>query len=712
MGLFTEMKNTAIAIRHGVPKSLVEFASKEGISMEDFKKIPSTLPIGGMLNLATLTPGSNGFPPEKNIGGMLDAYSETPWLRAVVHRISHATAAVPWVVLEPASKGSTKDVKRVSKIHDYKTREKEIKELTNSGKLRIIDDHPFIDLMTHGNPRFSGYLLRQVSQAHIDLTGETFWLMLRPGPTEPPEEIWPIPPEWIKETPKPGGKPVYVVKTPGQAEETLIPASEVLWFVDPNPRNPYGRGSGTTKALADEIDTDEYAAKHTKAWFWNRAKPEVLISIEGLKKDETERLERDWWQKHGTFWNAFKAHFLNRDVKVHELTHKFSDMELVELRKFERDTIVEVFGVPPEILGIIQNSNRATIDAADYIFARWVLVPRLELQRSVLQTRLAPLYGKHIVLHYVSPIEEDREFKLKVMEKAPWAYTVDEWRAVAGHEAAKRNGDIHLVPLNHVPVKDFGELASLLGLGEKNGDNDDVGDKDKALVIKSTLSPTLERAISKISMIPFVNVMSPFVQEIVIAFGKEVGSQLGIDFDLATPIVAEFLRFQGTANAHRITENTKTKLRSLLAGQDNVKDLIASYFLEAKMSRCSVIARTEATRSAGFASWQAILQSGQPNKKWLSSGDSRLTHDDLDGKIIGTKEEFRTFSGSRGQHPAAFDDVNENANCRCFTVPASSPPAMLASLSALRMSFENRLRINLRVAFAAQENALLDELKR
>jgi hypothetical protein len=716
MGLFKEMRDTAIAIRHGVPRAMVKIANEAGVSIDEFRKFPSTLPVGGMLNLASLTPGSNGFPPEKNIGAMLDAYSTTPWLRAVVHRISHATAAIPWVVLTPSGKGSSKELRQISKMHDYKSRDKKIKELTNSGKLRAIDDHAFIDLMTQGNPRFSGYLLRQVSQAHIDLTGETFWLMLRPSKLDPPSEIWPLPPEWVMETPKPGGGQYYVVKTPGQAEEIRIPASEVLWFVDPNPRNPYGRGSGTTRALADEIDTDEYAAKHTKAWFWNRAKPEVLITVDGLKKDETERLERDWYQKHGSFWNAFKAHFLNREVKVHELTHKFADMELVELRKFERDTIVEVFGVPPEILGIIQNSNRATIDAADYIFARWVLVPRLELQRSVLQTRLAPLYGDDIILHYVSPIEEDREFKLKVMEKAPWAYTVDEWRGVAGVEAAKKNGDIHLVPLNHVPVRDFGELESMLGLVGGGGDDKDVDDDDDDKSVKiaiKAISPSVERAISKISAIPLANVMSPFVAETLMAFGKELSTHLGLQsFDLSSPAVSEFLKTQGIANANRITSNTKAKLRDLLSKSENHEESIRRYFSDSKNARAATIARTETTRTAGFACLQAIKQAGRPEKKWISGDDARLTHIDLDGRVVGVNEEFRTFLGARGQYPGSFDDVTENANCRCFVVPSTMPATVMPSLTLLRMSYEQRLRINLRVAFAAQENTLIQELRR
>src|SRR5262249_32651471 len=34
-------------------------------------------------------------------------------------------------------------------------------------------------------------------------------------------------------------------------------------------------------------------------------------------------------------------------------------LQMVQLRQFERDMVVQVFGIPPEILGILANSNRA-----------------------------------------------------------------------------------------------------------------------------------------------------------------------------------------------------------------------------------------------------------------------------------------------------------------------------------------------------------------
>src|SRR5262249_17868438 len=152
------------------------------------------------------------------------------------------------------------------------------------------------------------------------------------------------------------------------------------------------RGVGLATSLADELESDEYAARVTKQLFFNRARPDLLITAEGLNPAETARMEQDWLNKNQGFFRAFKPMFLNRKVDVHEFDYDFRGMQFVQLREFERDTIMQTWGLPPEILGVITNSNRSTIDAADYLYSSKVILPRCEFFRSVLQERLVPEY--------------------------------------------------------------------------------------------------------------------------------------------------------------------------------------------------------------------------------------------------------------------------------------------------------------------------------
>jgi hypothetical protein len=129
----------------------------------------------------------------------------------------------------------------------------------------------------------------------------------------------------------------------------------------------------------------------------------------------------------------------------------------MELRKHSRDTVIQTEGVPPELHGIIENSNRSTIDSADYLFSRWVLVPRLEFLRATMQERLVPDFDERLILDYCSPVQEDKEFNLKVATAAPWSTMVDEWRALREEESLPNDqGKVFMVPfgLNPVPLKE------------------------------------------------------------------------------------------------------------------------------------------------------------------------------------------------------------------------------------------------------------------
>ena len=105
---------------------------------------------------------------------------------------------------------------------------------------------------------------------------------------------------------------------------------------------------------------------------------------------------------------------------------------MVQLRKHERDTFVNVFGIPPEKIGLIGESKRSTIQAADMFWNKDVIKPRVEMIRRVLQQVVVPRFDERLILYYETPVIQEDEFKLQAMVAAPWASTVNEWRRYRG----------------------------------------------------------------------------------------------------------------------------------------------------------------------------------------------------------------------------------------------------------------------------------------
>ena len=396
-------------------------------------------------------PGARGEPAPRGTSEHLAAYSRMPWLRAASDRVAISTAAVPWVLHAPARNGRARRDVALQRA-GILTRHKMLAELKAAGELIDVTDHPLLDLLQGANAMLTGGTARALMQVYLDLVGEAFLLMERNN-AGVPIGIWPLAPHWIRSTPTPKDRRYEVAI--GAYRDT-IPDSEVLWPRHPDPANPYGRGSGLGRTLADELETDEFAAKHVKNLFYNRAMPDLIVAPKAVQAEigpeSLERLEQRWLEKHRGVWKALKPFFSTRPIDVTVLSQTLESLQFTKLREFERDTIRQVFGVPPEIMGIVDNSNRATIQSADYLFSRLVLAPRLEFMREFLQERLVPEYDDRLVLDYVSPVAEDDEFALKAYQAAPWAPSIDEWRDMQGlPPKADGTGTAHMVPLNLVP---------------------------------------------------------------------------------------------------------------------------------------------------------------------------------------------------------------------------------------------------------------------
>lgn len=399
--------------------------------------------VGGRLLAGVIQPG--GQPPARGIKDYLEAYSSMPWLRAVASRVSYDIAAIQWRLMVGKQDGKAVRNRMIQRAMAPQ-RAILLRHAKDTGEVEEILSHPALDILNTANAIQTGLQMRRVTQLHLDLTGEAFWLLER-GALGQPIAAWPLPPHWVLSTPTPR-RPSFRVGFKAWRGE--IPETEFIWFSDVDPLNPYGRGTGTAQALADELETDEYAARHTKAFFYNRARPDLIIYPKGggdLQEDQVTRLEEQWAAHNQGFWRSFRPFFLKREVEIKELEQNFRTQQLVQLREFERNTILQIFGVSPETLGIIASgSSRATITMSDAIYSRRVLVPRLELLRSVMQERLCSEFDERLIIEYDSPVVRDHELELEAGKVAPWALSVDEWRGRMGHEPLPEGqGTVHVM---------------------------------------------------------------------------------------------------------------------------------------------------------------------------------------------------------------------------------------------------------------------------
>lgn len=331
-----------------------------------------------------------------------------------------------------------------------------------NGDEQEITAHPFLDFWANPNPlhEMSSAALWRLLEIYLKLKGEGYFIMER-DEFGRPAELWPVPTHWVQMTPY-QGFPYYTVRlTNGQLME--VPVDDMFVMKDLDPYDPFKRGLGQSEALADEIETDEYAAKFQKRFFFNDATPNLIIGMPKSTEEQRKRFLAEWMQR---FKGVFQSHgvaTVNGDVTVNKIGESMKDMDMVNGRTFLRNAALEHYGVPREIMGITESSNRATSEAAQFIYAQNVLMPILRRREEAINHQLIPWFGDDLVWHFDDIVPRNQEFD-KAVGLDGWnagLLTKDEAREKLGMPPCKVGGDVYKTQFSDVYVHEDDDPAEV-----------------------------------------------------------------------------------------------------------------------------------------------------------------------------------------------------------------------------------------------------------
>lgn len=278
-----------------------------------------------------------------------------------------------------------------------------------------IFDHPALDAIFRANSQMTKNELFEITSAHLDLDGNSFWYLLKNEAGEV-VEIYPMRPDRVTEI-LDEDEPLRV-KAYSYAQEAggiiEIKAEDIIPFrnIHPAGRYPFPtRGMGVVEPSASIIDTDTSARDWNRNFFENSAMPRGIFTYEGdLDSAEMERLQRQWEINHQGVKKASKTAFLKGGLKYQEVGTSQRDMDFIEGRRFSRDEILAMFRVPKSILGITEDVNRANAEASNFIFGLRVLKPRMQKIIDTLNEFYLPLFedSDDLFFTFESPVPEDR----------------------------------------------------------------------------------------------------------------------------------------------------------------------------------------------------------------------------------------------------------------------------------------------------------------
>lgn len=380
----------------------------------------------------------------------MQTYGQVSWLFATISRIAQSVASAEWKLFQVRGTGDPVEVM----------------------------EHSLLALWHDANPFDTHQEFLELSQQHLDLTGEAWWLVIRDS-RRMPMELWPLRPDRIRPIPHPTEFITGYIYTIG-AQQIPLTRDDIIFIRVPSPLDPY-RGMGPVGSLLVDIGVEYQAAQWTRNFFRNSAEPGGIIQFEeSLSDPEFERLRLRWQGQHQGVGAAHRVALLERGTWV-ERKYTQRDMQFEQLRRLNRDLILGAFGMPLPMLGIVESVNRANAEAAEVMFSRWVVRPRLERIKAALNTRLAPMFGEGLEFDYIDPTPENREQDLNEAER--------------GYKAGLLTRNEGRVLLDQDPVDDgTGDEFFVAPGPQLFGFNGSHGiDKDMELATQKAATP-LERA--------------------------------------------------------------------------------------------------------------------------------------------------------------------------------------------------------------------------
>lgn len=181
-----------------------------------------------------------------------------------------------------------------------------------------------------------------------------------------------------------------------QKDPIVFGALDMIHFRLPNPGNSV-YGLSPLESLALPIETDLHAQNYNLNFFKNNATPKLHVDLGQCTLVQLKRTREFFRQQYQGSANAHKTLITEGGVEINTIGVKPSDMEFLNQRKFSRDEICSVIGVPPMKIGIFEDVNRASAKESDKAFKGEKIVPLQRMISRKLNLSVIKLFGQRRV---------------------------------------------------------------------------------------------------------------------------------------------------------------------------------------------------------------------------------------------------------------------------------------------------------------------------
>lgn len=277
-----------------------------------------------------------------------------------------------------------------------------------------IDDHWAIDLMRAPSETSRGDNLIDLTLTFLESCGEAFWwhrevARTTAGGITRPNQIWMLAPQSVAHDLDDNGQ---IKRWRYNRGDRIIdiPPELITFFKYPNPVDSM-RGLAPLRAAMVEATGDWKMAQWNQGTFERSAIPPIVFSPadnqEWLEEDR-ERFLETWNAKIRGYSRVGTSAALPVGIKLDVLKATQTEMDFLQSRRFTREQILSVFGVPPAIAGVFEFANYANSREQMKFYWHNTLLPKLRYLQVVITMDFIRRYEQGTALYFkVEPVLAD-----------------------------------------------------------------------------------------------------------------------------------------------------------------------------------------------------------------------------------------------------------------------------------------------------------------
>jgi HK97 family phage portal protein len=310
-----------------------------------------------------------------------------------------------------------------------------------NGDDQEVFDGPLVDFLDSPADHFTGKDFIYLTTIYKELAGNAFW-------EKKDKRLKPLIPTKVVPNVDDGKLIGYKYGDGAKVRDLTLDAVLHDRYVDP--AKPYW-GVGKLQKIARWADTSSYVTEFLSRFFVNGAVFGGFIETEEETEARIKLIKAGLANDHQGVRNAHKIGVLPKGSKYAKTTATMADMEMGATDDRYRDKILAGFGVPKTLVGLTTEVNRASAEAAEYVFAKYTVKPIADDLLAFLNVQVAPMLDSTGAYYFAYdefvPVNQELQLKEREIALAKQPYmTVNEVRATVGLPPVQGGDTVYSAP--------------------------------------------------------------------------------------------------------------------------------------------------------------------------------------------------------------------------------------------------------------------------